>query len=103
MKVPKLMKTYCKYCKKHAPHNVAQARVKDRGALKQGSIQRAKKSGLGRGFGNLGKWGSKPAISKWKRTGAKSSKRIDYRLKCNVCNKISIRTSSSRVKKFALE
>jgi len=103
MKLPKIINTYCKYCKKYTKHSISQARVKERGSLKHGSIQRARKRGLGRGYGNLGKYGSKPAISKWKRTGAKTSKRIDLRLKCNACNKTSIRTSRSRVKKFSLE
>ncbi len=103
MKFPKNIRTYCKFCRKHTNQSVTQAKVKDRGSLKKGSIQRAKKRGLGRGYGNLGKWGSKPAISKWKRTGAKSSKWIDLRLKCSVCNKMSIRRTSSRVKKFSLE
>ena len=103
MKYPKIIRTYCRYCKRHTEHSVSQARVRERGSLKKGSIERAKKRGLGRGYGNLGRYGSKPAISKWKRTGSKSSKRIDLRLKCKTCNKSTIRTSSSRVKKFSLE
>ncbi|MBI2663067.1 50S ribosomal protein L44e [Candidatus Woesearchaeota archaeon] len=103
MKIPKIINTYCKYCKKHTAHSVSQARVKERGSLKKGSIQRAMKRGLGKGHGNLGKYGSKPAISKWKRTGAKGSKRVDLRLKCNVCNKTTVKATRSRVKKFSLE
>ena len=103
MKFPKTIKTYCKYCKKHTDHSVSQARVRERGSLKKGSIERAKKRGLGRGYGNLGKYGSKPAISKWKRTGSKSSKRIDLRLKCNICKKTRVKALGSRVKKFSLE
>lgn len=99
MKFPKTKKTYCKTCKKHTEHKVVQAKsTGKRGTLKRGSISRAKKRGLGRGFGNLGKWGSKPALSKFKRTGAKSSKKLVLKLTCKECNKSS-QLSVRRTKK----
>lgn len=100
MKIPKQMKTYCKKCKKHTVHKVTQAKGKNRGALTWGSIQRAKKRGRG-GVGNKGRWGSKPAISKWKRTGAKTSKKTNLILTCNECKSKQIR-SGQRAKKVEL-
>ena len=55
MKVPKLKKSNCVHCKKHTEHKVATGKTGGkRGALKRGSLQRAKKRGLGIGCGNLG-------------------------------------------------
>ena len=100
MKIPKKLKRYCKTCKKTTEHTVLIAKSKDRSALKKGSIQRAKKRGLGRGHGNKGKYGSKPAISKWKRTGAKSSKKSTIKYTCKVCNKSTQQNKGFRAKKL---
>jgi len=99
MKIPKITSRYCKHCKKHTKHSVSLAKTKKRSALKKGSINRAKKRGLGVGLGNKGKYGSKPPISKWKRTGAKVSKKPDLRFKCNECNKISVQKKGVRAKR----
>ena len=91
MKIPKTKRTYCPSCKKHTGFKVYQTKTgSKRGSLKRGSINRAKKRGLGTGYGNLGKYGSKPAISKWKRSGAKSSKKIVLKLTCNECTKSTL-------------
>jgi len=88
MKTPKIRKSYCKKCKTHTTHkSTTNKTTGTRGALKRGSITRAKKGGLGVGFGNLGNYGSKPAISKWKRAGSKTSKKLALKLTCNECNK----------------
>lgn len=103
MKIPKVKKTFCKRCKKHTEHKVAENKTTGkRGTLMKGSIARSKARGLGRGFGNLGKWGSKPAMSKWKRTGTKSSKKIALKLTCNTCKKSSV-LSMGRLKKVEFE
>ncbi|MFH1209204.1 MAG: 50S ribosomal protein L44e [archaeon] len=103
MKIPKQTKRYCKHCKKHTDHKIAVVKGKERGALKKGSIQRARKRGLGSGYGNLGKWGSKPAISKWKRTGAKTSKKTNLKYTCSICKKTSIQNQGFRAKKQVFE
>ncbi len=103
MKIPKTVRTYCKYCKKHTEMTISLAKKKERGSLKRGSINRARKRGLGRGFGNVGKYGSKPAISKFKRTGAKQSKKVDLRYKCKVCNRTIVQNYGIRMKKVVLE
>ena len=68
MKLPKTTKRYCPFCKKQTEQKVKQVSSgSKRSALKRGGIARAKLRGLGRGVGNKGKWGSKPAVTKFKR------------------------------------
>ena len=102
MKFPKSIKTYCPYCKKNTAHKVTTVRGgAKRGALKHGSIQRGMLRGRGIGYGNKGKWGSKP--SKPKRSGAKGgSKKLNLNLTCEVCNK-SVMRVGRRVKKVEIK
>jgi len=91
MKIPKKTKRFCPYCKK-----VTEQKIKlvgtggKRGTLTRGSINRAKKRGLGRGIGNKGKWGSKPAVSKFKRK-SKTNKKTNIMYTCSVCGKSKYR------------
>ncbi len=101
MKVPKTIKKYCKKCKKVNTFKVSQVKTgTKRGTLKRGSIQRAQLRGRGVGAGNKGRWGSKP--TKPKSTGAKSSKKLNLKLTCSVCNKSVIRIGN-RTKKVELK
>ncbi len=101
MKLPRTLKRYCPKCNKSTEHKVELYKSGGkRGSLSRGSIQRARKRGLGRGVGNLGKWGSKPAITKWKRTGAKSSKKSTLQYVCKVCNKATQQKQGFRAKKL---
>lgn len=102
MKIPKSQKRYCKYCKKHTEQTIAAAKKRNRSALKHGSLQRAKKRGRTTGFGNLGRY-SRPAISKFKRTGAKSSKKADLRYTCKICKKSSVQKQGIRAKKTEIK
>lgn len=99
MKTPKKVNRFCRKCKTHTEHTVAQAKKKERGSLKRGSIKRARKRGLGRGYGNLGRYGSRPPISKFKMSGAKTSKKVDWRYKCKICGKSSVQKKGFRAKK----
>jgi len=104
MKSKKSMKRYCKTCKKHTDHKVAQAKQSTRGSahpLSRGSDNRMRRRGLRRGLGNLNKY-SRPAISKFKRTGAKQSKKIVYKLTCDICKKSS-QLMVGRAKKIEFE
>ena len=103
MKIPKSIRRYCKFCKKHTAQKVAEVKGRERGSLKHGSLQRAYKRGRGRGFGNKRKYGSKPPISKWKRTGAKTSKKTNLKYTCQVCKKTTIQKKGVRTKKLVLE
>ena len=101
MKIPKTIKRYCKFCKKHTPQKIAQSKKRNPGSLKKGSKYRARKRGQARGTGNLGRY-SKPAITKWKRTGVKNTKKTDFRYTCSVCHKASSQPKGIRAKKVEL-
>lgn len=98
MKIPKTIKRYCKYCKKHTEQKVAQTKKKAARSLSRGSKYRARKRGLARGTGNLGRY-SKPAVTKFKRTGAKSTKKTDLRYACSVCKKMTSQPYGRRAKR----
>ena len=101
MKLPKTLKRYCPHCNKNTEQKVELYKSSGkRGSLSRGSIARARRRGLGRGIGNLGKWGSKPAISKWKRTGSKGSKKSTLQYACKVCGKKTQQYSGFRAKKL---
>lgn len=101
MKIPKAVKRYCKHCRKHTEHKVAQTKKKAASSLSHGSKYRARKRGRARGTGNLGRY-SKPAVTKFKRTGAKSTKKTDFRYTCSVCKKTSCQSSGRRAKKVEI-
>src|SRR3989344_2963370 len=99
MKLPKVMNRYCPYCKKHTEHAVSITKKKNPSSLTYGSKIRARKRGQARGKGNLGRY-SKPAISKFKMTGKKSTKKTDLRYECKVCKKIHLQRQGFRAKKI---
>jgi len=99
MKIPKLIKRLCPYCKKHTEHKVAQSKKKSASSLSYGSKYRAKKRGTSRGYGNLGRY-SKPAITKWKMTGKKSTKKTDLRYECKTCKKAHAQKKGFRAKRL---
>ena len=101
MKRNKKTRRYCPTCKKHTEQLISIAKKKDRGPLKHGSIARAKLRGRGTGFGNVGRWGSKP--TKPKMMGKKTSKKHDLRFKCAVCNKTSVQRKGRRARKLELQ
>ena len=101
MKIPKTMKRFCKTCKKHTEQKVSQNKKKQPSSMKHGSKIRARLRGDARGVGNLGRY-SKPAVTKFKRSGAKSTKKTDFRYTCSVCNKSSSQPYGRRTKKVEL-
>ncbi len=81
---------------------VAEAKKRTRSTarpMSRGSNSRLRARGLRRGYGNYNKY-SKPAISKFKRTGAKISKKVDLRFKCTICNKTLVQKEGIRTKKL---
>ena len=103
MKIPKKTKRYCPYCRKHTEHKIVNISTgQKRGALKRGSIQRAKKRGRGRGIGNKGKWGSRPAVSKYKRK-SKQTKKTNLMYTCKQCGKSHMQKKGKRTGKLQLE
>ncbi len=101
MKLPKAIKRYCPYCKKHTEHKVTQSKKKTPGSAHPmgfGSKKRAKLRGEARGTGNLGRY-SKPAVSKFKMGGKKTSKKTDLRYQCTACKKTHVQRKGLRAKK----
>src|SRR3989344_5938933 len=91
MKLPKNTKKYCPYCKKVTDQKIKLVSTgAKRGTLTRGSISRARSRGLGRGIGNKGKWGSKPAVSKFKRK-TKTKKKTNIMYTCTKCGKSQYR------------
>ena len=101
MKLPKVMKRFCRTCRKHASHKVAQAKRKNASPYSYGSKVRARLRGKARGTGSQGRY-SKPAISKFKMTGKKQTKKSDLRYQCDTCKKTSVQRTGFRAKKVEL-
>jgi len=101
MRLPKKTKRYCPHCKKHTEHKVSQVSSgHKRGTLKRGSLQRARKRGKNRGYGNLGRY-SKPAVTKFKRK-KKSTKKTNTMYTCSVCKKSTMQKKGKRTSKVQL-
>jgi len=100
MKIPKTIKKFCKFCKKHTEQKVAQAKRKT--AQHPLARYQKKRAGYGKSTGNLGRYGSRPAITKFKMTGKKQTKKTDIRYTCNVCKKTTVEQSSRRAKKVEM-
>ena len=98
MKIPKLTKRYCPYCKKHTEHKVSQTKKRAASSLTYGSKVRARLRGKARGAGNLGRY-SKPAVTKWKLAGKKQSKKTDIRYECKTCKKIHLQKKGKRARR----
>jgi len=96
MKIPKTTKRYCPFCKQKTDQKIklVSAGAK-RGTLTRGSISRAKKRGLGVGIGNKGRWGSKPALSKFKRK-TKTTKKTNIMYTCSICKKSKYQKKGKR-------
>ncbi|MCL5730304.1 MAG: 50S ribosomal protein L44e [Candidatus Pacearchaeota archaeon] len=103
MKIPKKTKRYCPYCKKQTEQKIKLVSTgAKRGTLTRGSKQRARLRGLGRGIGNKGKWGSKPAVTKFKRK-TKTTKKTNIMYTCSVCGKSKYQKKGIRAGKQTQE
>ncbi|NQU78400.1 50S ribosomal protein L44e [Candidatus Woesearchaeota archaeon] len=105
MKLPKLTKRLCPYCRKHTEHKITQAKRRTPNTTKPmsyGSKKRARRRGLARGFGSLGRY-SKKAISAFKMTGKKITKKTDLRYECKECKKMHTQKKGFRSKKIEFE
>ena len=98
MKIPKSIKRLCRKCKKHTEQKVAQNKKRTARSLSKGSKYRARLRGVARGIGSRGKY-SRPAVTKFKRTGAKTTKKTDLRYTCSECKKVSCQTTGIRSKR----
>ena len=98
MKLPKNINRHCPYCKKHTQHKIVVAKKRNPRSMTYGSKLRARRRGQARGQGNMGRY-SKPAISKFKMTGKKASKKVDLRYECKECKKQHVQKKGFRAKK----
>ncbi|MGC9309325.1 MAG: 50S ribosomal protein L44e [Candidatus Nanoarchaeia archaeon] len=102
-KAPKKTRRYCPFCKKQTEQKVkVMSTGHKRGTLKRGSIQRAKLRGKGRGIGNKGKWGSKPAVNSYKRRTKTTTKKVLI-YTCQECNKSKNAKKGIRLSKLTQE
>lgn len=107
MKIPKQANKLCPKCGKHTAHKVSQAKRKapnathpmTRGSKKRQSL---KDRGVGIGMGNKGKY-SRKAISEFKMTGKKMTKKVDLRYTCNECGYVISRSQGFRAKRIEFQ
>jgi len=99
MKIPKTTNRYCPYCRKKTDQKIKLVSTGGkRGTLRRGGIARAKLRGLGIGIGNKGKWGSRKAISKFKRK-SKTTKKTNIMYTCTECKKSKYQKKGIRLSK----
>lgn len=103
VKLPKTVKKLCKHCKKHTEHKVSQAKRRGPNTATPGGKGAKWRTNFNKGMGNLGRYGSKPAIKDFKMTGKKTSKKLDLRYTCSVCKKTSVPRNAYRAKKLELK
>jgi len=107
MKLPKTLKRYCPFCKKHTEHTLSQAKKRtpySAHPMSKGTPfrQKQKQRGKGIGQGNTGKF-NKKAKTKWKMSGASPTKLTDFRYKCKVCGKSHIQKKGIRARKLEIK
>ncbi len=98
MKLQKTVMRYCPFCRKHTEHKVSMSKKRAARPMTYGSKARARKRGRARGYGNMGRY-SKPALSKFKMTGKKATKKTDLRYECKECKKSHAQREGFRAKK----
>jgi large subunit ribosomal protein L44e len=101
MKIPRKVRRYCPFCKKHTEHKISLVSSGGkRGALKRGGKSRLRKRGKWRGLGSMGRY-SKPAVTKWKRK-TKSTKKTNILYTCQVCKKSQYQKKGKRSGKIQI-
>jgi len=88
MKLPKQVKRYCPYCKKHTVQLVTTQKQKARSSahpLSRWSQTRVKKRNYRMGYGNLGRFSEPPVKNRKRKT--KITKRITIMYTCSECKK----------------
>ena len=100
MKLPKKTNRFCPYCKKKTEQKIDLVSTgHKRGALKRGSLERAKKRHL-MGSGNRGKR-SRPAIKSWKMKSKTSTRKVLI-YTCSICKKSKHAKKSWRVSRLII-
>lgn len=103
MKLPKTIRRYNPVLKKHTVHKVVQVKKRTPGSAHPLAKFAKTRTKFGKGKGNLGKYGSKPPVTKFKMTGSKTSKKTDLRYECTESRKQFIASRGGiRTKKLEL-
>jgi len=92
MKMPKTVKIYCPFCKKHTEHEVSLAKKRPRRKLAQGQRRFLRKM---KGYGSFPKENPKGR--------EKPTRKVDLRFKCKECGKTHTKGKGFRVKKLQIE
>ena len=90
MKVPKIQRIYCPFCRKHTEHELEIVKKKQRSNMAQGQRRFLDKL---KGYTSFPR--SKPDYEK-------STKKMDLRYKCKECGKKHIKGQGFRIKKFEI-
>jgi large subunit ribosomal protein L44e len=90
MKMPKKVKTYCKYCGKHTLHEIEKVKKGRQSSLSWINRQKHRRQGIG----NLGKFSKVPG-------GEKPTRRLNIRFRCTECKKAHTRPTI-RASRFEL-
>src|SRR3989338_9875447 len=98
MKLPKTIRRYNPKLRKHTLHRIILVKKRTASSLTYGSKIRARRRGRARGHGNRGRY-SKAAVTKWKMTGKKQTKKADIRFECMESKKQHVKNNTFRAKK----
>jgi large subunit ribosomal protein L44e len=94
MKFPKIIRTYCPYCRKHTEHAVATVKKKGRSKAHPMSQSAKRFERKMKGYGSFPRPNPKGE--------GKPTKKLDLRLKCKGCGKSHTKVGF-RAKKFELQ
>lgn len=103
MKLPKTTKRYCSKCKTHTEQKITTAKRRTAGSAHPLAQFGKKRAEYGKGHGNLGRYGSKPAVGNFKMTGKKGSKKTDLRYQCVECKRITTQAQGIRAKRVEFQ
>ncbi len=97
MKLPKVVRRYCPYCKKHTEHKLIIVKKRKSSPLKKGERYRREK--IRHGYG-----GFPYSIQRKRgRYKVKLSKKIDLRFECTVCKKQHVWRQGLRARKVEIK
>ncbi len=101
-KFPKTVNRFCPFCNKKTEQKVALMPTGIKGgALKHGSLKRARRRGLNRGFGNQGRR-SRPPVKQYKRKTKTTTKKVLI-YTCTECGKSINAKKGIRTAKLLVE
>lgn len=102
MKLPKKINRYCPHCNTQTEQKIDIVSTgHKRGAMKYGSLTRAKMRGAYPGHGNKGRYSRRPPKQQTMKSKTTTRKVLIYT--CQKCKKSALAKNSRRVSKIAFE